>query len=90
MLANVGDKMVLRAKTTNATFATSSSNENRFIMTGKIAASKSIMYLLKNDGDSDVVPDYGFTHLFTDCTALTSPPDLPATTLGRNCYEGML
>ena len=49
-LANVGDKMAMRAKTTNSTFATDNSNYNKFAMTGKIAASESIMYLLKNDG----------------------------------------
>lgn len=88
-LTGIGDQMMMRAKTTNATFATDTSNENRFSMTGKIAASGSIMYLLRNDGDSDTVPDYGFPHLFyPNCAALTSPPDIPATKLGRNCYEG--
>lgn len=55
-LANVGDKMILRAKTTNSGMATNSSNYNKFVMTGKIAASDSIMYLLKNDGDLDTIP----------------------------------
>lgn len=54
-LANVGDKMYLRAKTANSKMATSAANHNYFVMTGKIAASGSIMYLLKNDGDLDTI-----------------------------------
>jgi len=30
-----------------------------------------------------------FCSLFEDCTALTSVPDLPATTLAMECYDGM-
>ena len=30
-----------------------------------------------------------FCSLFEDCTALTSAPDLPATTLAMECYDGM-
>ena len=50
-LANVGDQMVIRAKTTNSRMGSGTSTYNRFVMTGKIAASDSIMYLLKNDGE---------------------------------------
>ena len=91
-LANVGDKMWLRAKTTNSTFCESSSLNNyvRFLMTGKIAASGSIMYLLKNDGDLDTIPSVQcFSRLFYLCTSLTKPPELPATTLKMWCYNGM-
>ena len=86
-LANVGDKMFLRAKTTNNGFASSSSNYNKFVMTGKIAASDSIMYLLKSDGDLDTIPStYCFCYLFHTCTALTTAPELPATTMANYCY----
>ena len=30
-----------------------------------------------------------FCYLFKDCAVLTSAPDLPATTLAKNCYFGM-
>ena len=71
-LANVGDKMWLRAKTTNSGFATSWSDYNTFVMTGKIAASGSIMCLLKNDGNTNTVPsNYCFSFLFSNCTSLT-------------------
>ena len=91
-LANVGDKMWLRAKTTNSTFCESSSLNNyvRFLMTGKIAASGSIMYLLKNDGDLDTIPSVQcFSRLFSQCSSLTTAPELPATTLKVWCYNGM-
>ena len=89
-LANVGDKMAVRAKTTNSTFSIGLANYNRFSMTGKIAASNSIMYLLKNDGDLDVISEkYCFRYLFNVCTSLTTAPELPATTLAQGCYTGM-
>ena len=82
-LPNVGDNMYLRAKTTNSTFATlNNNNYNMFVMAGKIAASGSIMYLLKNDGNLDTLPsDYTFVNLFRGCSSLTTAPELPATTL---------
>lgn len=54
-LANVGDECYIRAKTTNAGMGSGTSTYNKFVMTGKIAASNSIMYLLKNDGDLDTI-----------------------------------
>ena len=58
----------------------------RFIMTGSIAASGNIMSLLNF---SDTLTDYGFYNLFNYCTALTSAPTLPATTLAESCYQEM-
>ena len=89
-LPNIGDQMVLRAKTTNSYFATSSSAYNRFVMTGEIAASDSIMYLLKNDGDLDTIQYmWVFSRLFNGCSSLTTAPELPATTLTNHCYQEM-
>ena len=86
-LPNIGDKMHLRAKTTNTTFATGVNVCSHFVMTGKIAASGSIMYLLKNDGDLDTIPTiWCFCKLFDGCASLTAAPELPATTLANNCY----
>lgn len=80
----------MRAKTTNSGFASSRYIYSRFVMTGKIAASGSIMYLLKNDGYLDTIPsDYCFYSLFVACKSLTEAPELPATTLAANCYTGM-
>lgn len=89
-LPNIGDQVVVRAKTTNSTFATDLSSYNKFVMTGEVLASDSIMYLLKSDGDLSAIPaDYCFYHLFRDCSALTEAPELPATTLDDSCYRGM-
>ena len=92
-LANVGDKMAVRAKTTNSSFSgndTTNTNYNTFAITGKIAASGSIMYLLKKNGDLDTIPsDRCFVRLFYGCQSLTTPPDLPATTLTLRCYRNM-
>lgn len=88
-LPNVGDKMSIRAKTTNSATGSNGYIEvaNRFVMTGKIAASGSVMYLLKKDGDLDTVSSYGcFRGLFKACTSLTKAPELPATTLAKFCY----
>ena len=50
-LPNIGDQMVLRAKTINSGMGSGTSTYNKFVMTGKVASSDSIMYLLKKDGD---------------------------------------
>lgn len=89
-LPSIGDQAVIRAKTTNSGMATSNSTYNKFVMTGKIAASDSIMYLLKKDGDLDTISMmWVFTRLFSGCTSLTTAPELPATTMEGNCYYGM-
>lgn len=49
-LANVGDKMWLRAKTTNDRTSSAGTAYNLFTLTGKVAASGSILYLLDKDG----------------------------------------
>ena len=80
----------MRAKTTNSGFASSSSDYNKFVMTGKIAASGSIMYLLKKEGDLDTIPSNNcFSNLFYYCRSLTQSPELPATTLMVSCYLSM-
>ncbi|MBR5735522.1 MAG: leucine-rich repeat protein [Bacteroidales bacterium] len=49
-----------------------------------------IMSLIEKDGQLDTVPgEYCFYRLFTDCTLLTSAPELPATQLGKACYYYM-
>lgn len=90
-LANVGDWVRIRAVDTNSRFSerlsASDVRFNEFVMTGKIAASGSIMYLLKKDGIQNNVPDSCFFNLFKNCTSLTTAPDLPATELASNCYN---
>lgn len=86
-LANVGYFVYLRGD--NTQFATSSSNYNKFVMTGKIAASGNIMSLLDKTMQSGFTADSAFSYLFYGCTSLTTPPDLPATTLADYCYNQM-
>ena len=52
---------------------------------GTVAASGNAMSLLKDDKCSA----YCFAFLFENCTALTTAPALPATTLAPNCYANM-
>ena len=90
-LANIDDKMWLRATSTNSKMASSyDSSYNYFVMTGQIAASGNINSLL-NGQDPDAVttaPMYAYPNLFRGCTALVDATDLmlPSTTASTNCY----
>ena len=83
-LANVGDKVYFRAKQDNNVFAINT-NYNKFVMTGKIAASGNLNTLLKADGSVlDLTGrNYCYNNMFKDCTSLTQAPELPATTLAN-------
>lgn len=74
-LANVGDTMKLRAtEQGNERFSTNSplSYNNYFNMSGRVAASGSILYLLRKDGVLDsALPSYCFTHLFRGASVLS-------------------
>lgn len=90
-LANIGDKMWVRATSTNNAMASSyNSSYNYFVMTGQIAASGNINSLL-NGPDPDAVttaPQYAYPNLFQGCSALVDATDLmlPSTTAGTNSY----
>ena len=78
----------------SAGFSTSYSNYSRFVITGgKIAASGSVQSLIYGDDFENnlTIPegDYCFYNLFQNCYTLTTPPALPATTLGTHCYASM-
>lgn len=89
-LANVGDKVQMRAtEAGNATFSSNGSDYNRFIMTGKIAASGNIQSLLDQTMTRMDVLSYCYTYMFINCLALTQAPELPATALAKSCYGGM-
>ena len=57
-----------------------------FVMTGSIAASGNIMSLVNF---AETISAYGFMLLFNECTALTTAPELTATTLNEGCYMSM-
>lgn len=56
-LANVGDECFIRAKTTNPYTCSPFGNgyNNHFVLTGRVGASNSIMYLLDRDGELDSI-----------------------------------
>ena len=90
-LANVGDKIYFRAKQDNNIFSTGANIYNKFVMTGKIAASGNINTLLKADGSViDLTGrNYCYAYMFYNCTSLTQAPELPAETLEKRCYQNM-
>ena len=64
-LANIGDKMYMRATSAgNTGMGSSSSNYNQFVMTGKIAASGNVDTLLDQNGNATLT-DYCYSHLFS-------------------------
>ena len=84
-LVHKGDKALLRGN--NPEGFSSKYNYINFSMTGKIAASGSVMSLIDDTGETLVIPaDYCFYALFAGCTGLTQAPELPATTLAEYCY----
>ena len=92
-LANVGDKVWLKAGSGgNAGTASSSSSSDywSFSFTNHVAASGNIMSLLNGEQQTYVISqDQAFYRLFINCTSLTQAPELPATTLSRKCYGNM-
>ena len=87
-LVHKGDKALLRGN--NPEGFSSKYNYINFSMTGKIAASGSVMSLIDDTGETLVIPaDYCFYALFAGCTGLTQAPELPATTLSDGCYAEM-
>ena len=65
-------------------------NNYQFVMSGSIAASGNVMSLVDCDVETTTIPnDYCFIRLFYKCEALTSAPELPATTLAEGCYNFM-
>lgn len=89
-LANVGDKVQMRAtEAGNATFSSSYTNYNQFVMTGKIAASGNIQSVLDQTMSKTNVASYCYCYMFSNCTSLTQAPELPATTLADSCYSWM-
>jgi len=89
-LANAGDKVYFAADGSNAKTGSSNTAYNKFVMTGRIAASNGVMSIIDGTGNGTEIPSsYCFSHLFDGCTALITAPGLPATTLATYCYYYM-
>ena len=89
VLNKKGDKALLRGYNPNG-FSFNDQHYYNFTMSGKIAASGSVMSLLDGVGFStEITKIYCFTRLFKQCESLTQAPELPATTLAEDCYSYM-
>lgn len=91
-LSNVWNKVLFRnASSTTTNFSTSTSAYYKFTITwGKAWCSWDVTYLLNKGGWVDTIPNtYCFYYLFNGATNLTTPPELPSTTLKGHCYRGM-
>ena len=84
-LANIDDWVEMRNQGLQADI----NGGHKFVMTGKIAASGNIQYLLDKTGELLSVSGYCYFRMFSGCTSLTTAPALPATTLANYCYGNM-
>ena len=90
-----GSKLYLRG--TGNTIITGDSKGSMFVFTGtstlKIACKGNIENLLDYEtvsaGGHPAMAANCYQGMFYDCTALTTPPELPATTLADYCYLAM-
>ena len=94
-LTSKGDKLYFRSTSTE-TKALGHNLDGDYhyhkfaVNSGSISASGDATTLLNKNG-TDTVPDYAFFALFINCKGLKSisPGLLPATKLGRACYDSM-
>ena len=85
-----GEKLMFRAGIVrNKFFSHSYDRYYKFIIFGSVAAKGNIMSLLNRKCNSKSILSYTFFNLFSDCTGLTSAPDLPAAELAEHCYQNM-
>lgn len=88
-LSNIWDKVYFRNKSeTDTLFSTSTSNFFNFVMTWSIAGSWDVTSLI-NKNWTDTLSAYCFVYLFIDCTALTTSPKMPVTTIDQGCCQWM-
>ena len=89
-LPSTGDFVYLAAgEGGNETFGSSSSAYHQFVIKGLVAASGDITSLRRFDLEQTTLASSCYRFMFTDCTGLTSAPELPATTLADSCYRNM-
>ncbi len=88
VLVHKGDKALLKG--VNPEGVSRDGQRSTFKMTGKVAASGSLMSLIDGTGLATEIPGYAcFDQLFIGCTSLTKAPELSATTLAGDCYSYM-
>ena len=91
-LANIGDKVYFKAVGSNNKISDNAFGYNKFVITGKIAASGNVNSLLEEDEEtartmSLAGKSFCYAYMFRDETGLTQAPELPATTLASDCYN---
>ena len=88
-LANIGDKMYMRATSSgNTRISSPNTDYNQFVMTGNISASGNVDTLLDQNGNATLT-EWCYNRLFSDCSSLTTAPDLPSMSLAEGCYASM-
>ena len=95
-ISSSGGKLYLRG-IGNTKITGDGASKCRFVFTGtsalKIACKGNIENLLNYEtvsaGGHPTMAKYCYQSMFRDCTALTTAPKLPATTLSRCCYQSM-
>ena len=90
---NAGGKVYFAAVGSNYTLASSPSDFYKFVTTGEFEASGNVNSLLEEDPNiartmSLESRQFCYVYLFSGA-ALTTAPELPATTLAYGCYAGM-
>ena len=90
---NAGGKVYFAAVVSNYTVASGSSDFYKFVTTGEFEASGNVNSLLEEDPNiartmSLENRQFCYVYLFSGA-ALTTAPELPATTLAYGCYAGM-
>lgn len=86
-LEHAGDKVYFRGNNPEGLYANIPTNQNLKFDTynKKFTVSGNLMSLIDPSCKTTSVPDYCFRDLFSG-TYITTPPALPATTLGKECY----
>ena len=92
-LTNVGDKVYFKAVGQNQSLASSPENYHRFDFIGEFEASGNVNSLLEEDENTARTmslegKNFCYFYLFSGA-ALTTAPELPATTLAYACYANM-
>ena len=84
---NDGESIYLRGDNPNG-FSLGRYEWSKFVMSGSLACEGNVMSLI-GETATEIPCGYCYYDMFSDCTSLTTAPELPATTLAENCYDGM-
>lgn len=88
-LERKGDRVYFKNKQPGPNLFSTVLGNYHFQMAGKIEGRGNVMSLIDSSLKNTSVPEYAFNYLFSDCSSLTTAPELPATRLGALCYLRM-